>query len=139
MKGYFPGTSYKNGNGNLHLYVLTLKGGLIVPILFWFKVSSKYSKMLGTPEISLDKLLFTMLPLVFLQHFHQLSFTNNQSKNETHAFGSMLWEIEIWLIWSSHAAKQGTTVSLFCFILLYSPNWPKTSFMQRSDGPWNNT
>ena len=43
--------------------------------------------------------------------------------------------MEIWLIWSSQAARQGTTVSLFCLTVLYSPSCPNTSFMHRSERP----
>ena len=53
----------------------------------------------------------------------------------THALGSVLCEMEIWLIWSSQAARQGTTVSLFCLTVLYSPSCPNTSFMHRSERP----
>ena len=55
---------------------------------------------------------------------------------DTHALGRVLMEMDIWLIWSSQAARQGTRVPLSCLMVLYSPSCPNTSFMHSRLGPW---
>ena len=55
----------------------------------------------------------------------------------THAFGSVLMDMEIWLIWSSQAARHGTLVPLSCLMVLNSPSCPNTSFMHSRLGPWS--